>query len=496
MSQIRKKSLRAATWIYAGFLVGALNTYLFTHQDWFGTDQYGLTRSLLDISMLLCAFSTLGTTNFLIKFFPYYADNLDSKKNDILSLALAIAIGGFILTTISLFVLQPVIIQKFSTNSPLLVEYFYYVIPLTFFILLYNLLEAYSYGFEKGVLTSLLKETVVRFYTTIIVVLKVFNFIDFKLFMILFALQYAVVTLILMFHLKKEGKLWLSFKFSNVTKKYRKKIFALLSLTFVVIIISVLRQSIDSLVLAAKQDLNKVGIFGFSQYLVSVMQAPFRSLVAITIPVLSRAWKDKNVKEINRIYHRSSINLLTFALFIFFAIWLNFDNAIVTFHMNRNYLEGKEILFILGMVTVIEMGTGVNAQIIGTSVYWRFELWTSLLLTIMIIPLSYYLTVRYGIMGPALANLISFSVYNFLRFWFLWKKFHMQPFTKKTAEVILISLAAYFGVYFIFRNNTGWLALFGCTALFAVFFAIPVYLRNISPDVKPVINSLVKKFRK
>lgn len=496
MSQIRKKSLKAATWIYFGFFIGAINTYLFTHESWFSPSQYGLTRSLLDISLLVCAFSTLGVTNFIVKFFPYYSDNLKKRNNDILSVAMLVSMTGFVISVISIFLFQPLIIKKLNTNSPLLVEYFFCIIPLAFFALLYNILEAYSYGFNKGVLTSLLKETMLRFYTTAIIVLKIFGFINFSQFILLFALQYALILIILIIYLRIQHQFWFSFRISKVTKRYRKKIFTLLAFTFLVIIVNVLRQSIDGLVLAAKQDLAKVGIFGFSAYLVSVMQAPFRSLLAITVPILSRSWKNKDINEINRIYGRSSINLLTFAIFIFFCIWLNFDNAIITFNMNPAYLEGKWVFFILGLVTIIEMGTGVNGQIIGTSTYWRFELWTSLLLTAIIIPLSYILTTRYGIFGPALANLISFSVYNFCRFWFLLKKFKMQPFSKKTLEIIVSSALLYLLIFVLFRNVSGWLGMISTTVCFSVLFCSIVYIRNISPDVKPIILSIAKRFNK
>lgn len=451
---------------------------------------------MLEISQLMFAFSTLGVTSYLYKFFPYYEDNLEPKKNDLLSVAFVVSLAGFIVTCLGVFFLEPVIVRKFSTNSILLVQYFYYTLPLAFGILIYNLLEAYSYGFEKGVLTSLLRETVLRLYTMAITVLKIFNVISFKTFIFLFAFQYAVIVIVLGIHLHRQNKLWLSFKISRVTKKFRKKIIAILGLTFIVIVVSVLRSSIDGLVLAAKQNLGKVGIFGFAAYMVSVLQAPARSIIAITIPVLSRAWKEKNHKEIEKIYKRSSINLLSFALFIFFCIWLNYTNAILFFGINPAYLEGKWVFFLLGMVTIIEMGTGVNGQIIGTSTYWRFELWTSLLLTGLIIPLSYYLTVQYGILGPAIANLVSFSVYNFVRFWFLWKRFHLQPFSKKTVEVILFAVTAYFLAWFIFKNTDGLVAMIGSTFLFAALFLPIMYFRNISPDVKPVINNFINRFTK
>jgi O-antigen/teichoic acid export membrane protein len=495
MSQIRKKSLKASAWIYGGFLIGALNTWFFTHKGWFNPDQYGLSRLMIEVSSLFFAFSTLGATTYLYKFFPYYEDNTHPRQNDMLGLALVVGLVGFILTVAGVFIFEPVIIKKFSTNSRLLIDYFYWTLPMAFFILLYNLLEAYAYGFKKGILTSMLRETVLRVYVLVLVVLKVMGFISFKTFMILFAFQYAVIVMVLAAHLLHEKRLWLSFKPSRVTIKFRKKILSIMVLTFIVIIVGVLRQSIDSLVLAAKKDLGKVGIFGFAAYMVSVLQAPFRSIVAVTIPLLARAWKDKQLGEIERIYKRSSINLLSFSLFIFFCIWLNYTQAIPFFGINPDYLEGRWVFFMLGMVTIIEMGTGVNAQIIGTSTYWRFELWTSLLLTALIIPLSYWLTVKYGIIGPAIANIVSFSVYNFIRFWFLWKKFNMQPFSVKTAEVILIAVGGYFVIYWLLDGVGGIAGLLLRSAFFSAIFIAGLYWRNISPDFVPVMNNLLKRLR-
>lgn len=493
MSEIRKRSLKATGWIYFGFLIGALNTYFLTHKTWFSTDQNGLTRAMIETSQLIFAFSTLGTTTYLYKFFPYYQDNIPSKKNDLLGVALIVSAVGFIVTCSGLFLLEPVIIKKFSTNSLLYVQYFYWILPMGFFVLLYNVLEAYSYGFNKGVLTNLLKETVLRLFTLCIILLKIFDYINFQTFIILFSFQYAIITLFLIIHLYHKNQLWLNFKISRVTKKFRKKIFAIMTLTFTVILVNVLRQSIDGLVLAAKQNLGKVGIFGLAAYIVSIMQAPFRSILSVTIPILSRSWKNKDINEIARIYKRTSINLLTFSLFLFFLIWLNFSEAIHFFGINPDYLEGKNVFLILGIVTIIEMGTGVNGQIIGTSTFWRFELWTSILLTALIIPLSYYLTVKYGIVGPAIANLISFSIYNFIRYWFLYQKFNLQPFSTKTIEVILIAFFSYFIAYLLFDSFHGFWGLFTRSFIFILIFSLVIYFRNISPDLKPILANVQKR---
>jgi O-antigen/teichoic acid export membrane protein len=328
---------------------------------------------------------------------------------------------------------------------------------------------------------------------SIIILLKVFDVISFHTFVLLFCFQYAVITTILALYLHYEGKLWISFKLSRLTRKFRKKIFAILILTYFVIIVGTLRGSIDALVLAARIDLKAVGVFGFASYMIALMHGPFRSMHAITVPIIARAWKEKNHKEISRIYERSSINLLCFSMLVFFCIWLNYEQAIRFFNINLDYLGARWVFFLLGVTAIIETGTGVNGQIIGTSTYWRFELWTSLLLTALIIPLSYYLTVKYGLVGPAVANLISFSIYNAIRFWFLWKKFNLQPFSFKTIEVIVGAVLSYLIVNTLFAGMEGLLGLILRTSIFAILLVALIYVRNISPDFKPVLKNLLLK---
>lgn len=496
MSQIRRKSIKGTIWIYLGFLVGAINIYLFTHKNFFNLYEFGLTTSLRDIALLVGAMSAFGTTTYLVKFFPYYEDNTTDSENDMLSIALRYALLGFIVTALVLFLMQDLVIRKFGTNSPLLVEYFYYAVPMGFFITLYNLLEAYSYGYGKTVLTNFLKEFALRLYTLIVILIKILGLINFKTFVVLFILQYAFIALTLGFILLKEGRLHLIFTKSRVTKKFRKKIKMLMVFSSFVVIVGFLRSTIDTLVLASRLNLDKTAIFSFSSFLVSVMQAPFRSVVSVTTPILSRAWKDKDYKSIQRIYKSSSINLLSFALFIFGCILLNFETAIHTFGLSNELLDGKPIVILLGLVTIIEVGTGVNGQIIGSSIYWRFELWTSLILTSLLIPLSYFFTVKYGLIGPSLAGLVSFTIYNAIRFSFLWKKYRMQPFSQKTLEVILLSVFAFIVAWFSTNQISGILHIIASTALYLLIFLITFYKRNLSPDFKPVLFSILNRFKK
>ncbi len=493
MSQIRKKSIISTVWIFFGFVVGGINTYLYTHADWFTPAQYGLASTLVQVGSLFFAFASAGTLSFINKFFPYYQDHLEDRNNDLLALALCVALAGFVLSAIGGYVIQPLILKKFNENARMLVDYYFWAFPVAFFMLLFHILEAYSYGYQKGVLVNILRETVIRLFTLVLILLKIGNVISFNQFVMLFSFQYALIVIVLLYILIREKKLHLHFTISKVTRRFKKKIIAIMALTYLVVIVAMLRQSIDNLVLASKINLAKAGVFTFATYLSTLLMAPNRSLISVTIPLLSRAWKDKNLMEINRIYKRSSINLLLFALFAFCCIMLNYKQGVTYFGLNPEYMEGTWVFALLGIQAVIELGTGINAQIIGTSTYWRFELFTGLLLATLIIPLSYVLTTKYGLIGPAIANLVSLTIYNAVRFGFLWKKFNMQPFTVKTAEALMIAGVSFTGCYLLLDSIGGLTGLVGRSLLFSACFIVLVLYRNISPDVMPVVKNIGKR---
>ena len=72
------------------------------------------------------------------KFYPYDKDNLAGKKNDLLTLALLLALFGFIITTLGGVIFESVIVKKFIAKSPLILKYYYWVFPFhVFFIVLF-----------------------------------------------------------------------------------------------------------------------------------------------------------------------------------------------------------------------------------------------------------------------------------------------------------------------------------------------------------------------
>lgn len=482
MSGIRKQAIISSILVYIGIPFGALNTYFFVKQGAFTSDQYGLTRLFNDMGQNFYVIASLGVIPIIYKFYPYYKDNLPNEQNDLLGRAFIKSLIGFLLLTVACFFFEPLVVRKFSSRSALFVDYYFWVLPYAFGMLFFSLLEGYAWALQKTILSNFLKETGIRLFTTVFIVLYFLHVVDFHGFMLLFSVLYMLIAVILLVHLIRTKKFHFSLKKSRVTQKFRKKIFAMQALIFGGIIITTVGQTVDGMIISSLLGLSFNGIYNLALYTANLIQIPQRSIQSISIGVLVRMWKEKNFPEIRRIYQRSSINMLLISLFIFGNVWLNVRDGLAVLHIQNEYATGIPALLLFGIIRIIDAGTGVNGQIIGASNFWRFEFVTGIIMLALRIPLSYIFIKRYGIIGSAYGDLISLSVYNYIRYDFLRRKFNMQPFTWKTVYSLLVGFAAYYITYYIFRMQTGWFAIVGRSVVFSSLLVAAIFAFRLTPD--------------
>ncbi|HLY71230.1 MAG TPA: polysaccharide biosynthesis C-terminal domain-containing protein [Puia sp.] len=496
MSTIRRQSILSSGIVYFGFGLGILNTYLFTRQGGFTPAEYGLTTIFTSIAFIMYSCANLGMQGFVFKFYPYYDDNLPNKKNDMITLTLVAAVAGFILVVAGGLVFQNFFIRKFGEHSPELVIYYHWIFIFGFGLTIYSLLEAYAWQLKKSVFTNYLKEFQFRAFTTLLIVLFITKFLrSFDSFIKLYSFGYLIIAVILLSYLVIKKEIYFTFSLSRVTKKFKRKIATLALLIWSGSLLHNIATVYSGVVIAAvmPKGLATAASFTLAQYMTSIMQAPQRGIIGASMAPLSKSWKDKDFKKINIIYHRSSVNQLIFSAGIFSLIWLNFTDGVLTFHLQESYLDAKYVFLFLGLNCIIDMGTGLNAQIIATSTFWRFDFITGIVLLGISLPLTYLLTKTIGITGPAIATLFSFTVYNLIRYIFLLKKFDMQPFNAKTAYALLLPAADFFVCYYLFSNRHGYLWIIVRSLVFiAIYFPAVIYFK-LSPDIMPVWQTIKKR---
>ena len=495
MSTIRRQSIISSSILYVGFALGLLNTYLYAKG--LPPAVYGLVSGMfVSIGTIIYYFANLGMPAFIVKFYPYYADHLSPRENDMLGLSLLMTLLGFVVAVGVGMLIRPLIFWMYKDHAAELVHYYYWIFPFGLGLTLYSVLEAYAWQLRESVITNYLREVQFRLIATVLLVLVFAGlFSDFDLFIKIFSLSYFFLALALAIILVRKRQLHFVFSTSRVTRRLFRKVLPLIAFAWSGLLLLNLSMFFGQIVIAAllPDGLTNVAVYTLAVNIGSLIQAPQRAINAAAAAPLSKAWKDKDYGRIRRIYTRSSINQLIFSLALFTLIWLNFTDGVLTFHLPDTYLAARHVFLFIGLYRIIDMGTGLNTQIIGASIYWRFDFITGMILTALTLPMNYWLTLRHGAIGPAIADLITFTIYNAIRWAFLYRKFNMQPFDRRTIYALALAVGVYLVVHPLFVHYHGLIWLFLRSVTYLLLFSAGVLLLRLSDDVAPVWNTVKKR---
>ena len=496
MGIIQKQGVKSSFFIMIGFLIGAVNL-LVLFPLFFSKNDQGLVRAMLDIGATLSVFCTLGTLPVIYKFYPFYNHYLGPKKNELPFITLIINLIGFGILLIIGWQQKDFIIRKLG-KSPSLAQYFNYMYPYTFFLLIFYWLEAFAWGLRKGVYSNFLRETLIRILTTLLIIAFGLKYIDLAVFLTFFSLLYVIPSLLLLINLIKSNQFsFKSLQISSVTRRLKGKMFSFALFVFAGQFFNLLARTNDTFLIVGLRGLNDAAIFAIATYVSAILEIPQRSLNSISIPVLANSWKNKDFANIKNIYHKSVSNLLAIGLLLFGLIWLNIDNLVNFLNWVSNKEAGgydaiSKLIFILGLAKLIDLATGVNSQIIGTSNFWKFDFFTNLFYILLSLPLNYYLIKNYNLEGLAYSNLIALCLYNSIRFLFLYKKFKLQPYTYKHGLFLLLSIGLILLVHQIPSVNNIVANIFLQSTVFGFSFYLLVSWINPAPEALEIVNNFFK----
>ena len=485
MGIVRRQGIQSFLLILIGFLIGAVNIIvLFPH--FFSQEEFGLTRVILDAQLLLASITTFGTIPIINKFYPFYESHTRPEENDLPFLSAAFCTIGFILLVIAGYIFDEWVIRKLGGKSELFTrENYFFVFPATFFWLLFIWLEAFTWGLKKTVISNFLKETLVRLFTTVLIVLYAYKVISFYEFMWLFSLLYAIPCAILLTLLIRSGKWRFNIRVSNLTRRLKPILLKFLYPAFAAGSLNLLARTADTFLLTGYNGLTDAAIFTVANYVVTTMDMPFRSIVAISTPILAESWKTKNIENIYHIYSRSTITLLLTGTLLFGIIWLNLHN--LESFLPEKYKVASGLIFVMSITKLIDLGTGLNGHVLAYSNHRLVEFYSNVFFTIVSIPLNAILIKNYGLMGAAVGSMVSLTLFNLVRFIYVWYRFKLQPFTYKNLLLIGCGVFSISVIWIIPKLDN----IYADTAMRTVgfsglFMALCMGLR-LSPDINHVV---------
>jgi O-antigen/teichoic acid export membrane protein len=253
--------------------------------------------------------------------------------------------------------------------------------------------------------------------------------------------------------------------------------------------------SIDKVIVNDKLGLAAAGIFSIATYFGSMIQIPARSIIRITASVISESWKKNDLENIRTIYRQSCLNQLIIGLYLLIALWVNIDSILAL--MPSEYSIAKYVILFMGIGYLVDLATGANGAIIGTSIYYRYDTLFMVLLVVFTFFTNLLLIPHYGIVGSGIASCLTYLLFNSLRLAFIKIKFNMQPYSLDFLKVLGIGALVYVISYLLPATGMHYADIVMRGLVVTILYSVLVITFNISPEVtilmQKVIGSMKRK---
>ena len=486
MGIIERQALKNTIFSYIGLVLGYLNVIVL-FPAYFTIEQFGLIQLIQSISVVYSQFSAFGLVNIIVRYFPFFKSE-DKKHSGFVAWTMLIMIAGFLVITLIYVIFRPLIISAYIERSSMFVEYYYILIPLSFFTLLFNVFESYVRAIHRTVFAAFLKDVVFRVLITAGIFLYFFKLISYESFVLYFVLSNTIIAfiLILQYIISREFKFSFNLKtipFLKIREILKYGMFTLLAGSSYFF-----AQNIDKIMLGSLVGLEVVGIYSVFLYVATVIIFPARSLYRISVPIIANCWKNNDTEQIKMIYRRSSLILMILGSIIYIGIFVNMDN--ISHFLKPGYRENFIFFVFLGLSFLVDMTGGLNSDIINTSPRYRYDTVFNLVYMVSCVLLNFIFIKLMGGLGAAVAMAIAMFFFNFLKWAFLKWKYNMQPFGFKNLMVLIIggiSLAA--GWYFPVLKNL-YIDILVRSALTSLVYFGLIYIFKVSEDINGKITKI------
>ncbi len=393
---------------YLGVVIGFFTTF-FVLTDCLTQEEIGLTRVMVDAAMLFSSLAQLGTNASIIRFFPFFKSD-DERNHGIFGWSVLIPLIGFSLFALLFLIFKEQIVNIYSAKSPLVADYINLFLPLTFFALYLTVFETNASVLLRITVPKLVREVGVRLFNLACYLLYGYGVISLDLFVVLFCSSYGIAMLLNLFYLFSLGKISFRIDWKFIDRNKLKEI-VLYTLFMTATVLAGNIPLINSLFLGAKTGLALTGVYTIAFYIANIVEVPYRSLGAISAPMISQAVRDNNWQEVNRLGRQVSLHQFLVSTLIFFFIWINLTPLFAIIPHGDEYAGGLWVVFFLSLAKIVNSSLSIGTHILNFSKKYPMALTFIVLLTLSAIIFNNSLIALWNINGAACATLFSYLLY-------------------------------------------------------------------------------------
>ena len=496
MGIIKRQTIQNSVYAYAGVAVGFLTQGIwFPHL--FSKAQVGLMALLIALSQVTAQLANLGVSGAGGRYFPYFR-NADRQHNGYLLITSLTTLIGFSLCVLALWLARPWVIDFYQKDSPLFVDYYYLIIPLTLFTIYFNIFDNYARLLYDPVTGTMLQQFVQRVLILLAGGLYWLGWVTFSEFLGVWLLAFLIPLVLMIASVARDEVLFFSRRFVSVDAELRRNLMRYAGLMLTSALSTQIIWTIDKVMINNSEGLEATGVYSTASYFATVIAIPATALYKASGTLIAESWKTNDLENITKIYRKSCLNQLIAGCFVFVGVAANLPN--VFRFLPAGYEAGYYVILWLGLGKLIDMATGVNGLVLNTSRYYAYDSLFFVMLAFITVAANLYLIPRYGINGAAIGAALSTILYNLARTLFVGFAFRMQPFTWRNFIVILLALVVWWAsvqLSYPASDASQWgiiLDLAGRSALITALFGGAIVALKLSSDINQTVAGLRKRF--
>ncbi len=491
MGVVIRQGLKSTAVQYAGVVIGAA-TILFLVP--LVREEYGLVQVMVAAANLLAPFAMLGSYGLAVRFYPRFT-NPDAGRQGFLTLLLLLCLVGNVLF-ISLWPWLDGYIRNyyFAEMEPEYRQHLRYLPVLVSLFVFIKVLIQYVSNFRRIVVPTLLEQFLFKITLPTLLLLYLYGYISTGGVVWGTLGNYTFVLIGMIAYAATLKQLKFSWPSKQIFAAGREmSYFAGYGIAGMVG--AILAFSLDTIMVGSYLGVAAVAQYAMASFICEIIMKPYTNLKAVVGPQVSEAWARDDRATLQRLYRKSTDNLLLICGYLFGGILVCYP-GLVQLSTKSEVLAGAFTTFlILGFARLVDAATSINEHIITYSNRYQFNLIAILFLAVSNVVLNTVLVPRYGISGAALATLISVGTYNTVKVLFAGFSFKLWPFGKTTCLIAAALVLCVLAVYLLPLFHTWWVDIPLRGGLLTCLLGAYVWFGEPSAEAKGILRSAISPFK-
>ncbi|MCO7722951.1 hypothetical protein NJB85_07120 [Myroides odoratimimus] len=468
---------------YIGVLIGVVSTVLIYPQD---KELLGIIRFVDACAQIIFPIIVLGSTHALINFYPKLSERLQGKLFSYSMLSMIkLTIGVGIVLLLGSYVYDGAELRYVVMGFVLAISMAYI-----------ELFRRQATNLQRLSFPTFFEKIIPKIALPTVFLIVVYGSFSIDNAVWYYIVSYYVIAIVIGAYIYRHFKFNWHWKYDDLfTYVGKKEYYAYSLFAFAGSFGSFFAFRVDSLMIPYFISYEANGTYNIGVTLASTLAIPATGVFALYAPIISDLIKRAELRTLNMKYKEVARNLFFIGMLLFSCVVVGIEPLFQLLPTYDKLAPSLPIIYLLGINVVINMSTGFNTEIISYSKYYRFNLVSILSLMVLNVVLNYVLLAYtdLGIFGVGLASLLSLTLFNIAKTYYIYQKMKLWPFDTNFFKLLLLMVTFVVIIFSIPNSSHPLLVLVLKVGLVIILNFIVLLKTNWVIGIKSMLDKLLRK---